>query len=263
MDAQETRTTRRAANAAALAVVAYAVLWVVSTQIESIRANSPFSDDPWDFVASYSSIFLPVVAGATWIRSLRHREDVLPAATARRIRWGSAASVAIVLAAVATDVLAIATVPVPESSQIIAILVAISAAFAIPAAVLQVNAFAPVGPAADDPNEPDVVDDALVLATEVSGWIGLRRPVGAVVRWFQEFLDGSPLSPRRHRLAFGILVAVAAGVGFDIWHAIAEGPWSTVGALLLIGALTAGGVFAIYAVTLAPLRLLRPVGGET
>ena len=238
------------------------MLWVVSTQIEAIRANSPFSDDPWDFVASYASIFLPVVAGATWVRSLRHREDVLPAGTAKRIRWGSAASVAIVLAAVVTDVVAIATVPVPDASPILPILVAIAAACAIPAAVLQVIAFTAVGPTADDPNEPDVVDDALVLATEVSGWIGLRRPVGAIVRWSQEFLDGSRLSPRRHRLAFGVLVAVAAGIGFDMWHAIVEGPWSTVGALLLIGALTAGGVFAIYAVTLGPLRLLRPVGGE-
>ena len=243
-------------------MVAYAVLWVVSTQIEAIRANSPFSDDPWDFVASYSSIFLPVVAGATWVRSLRHREELLPAATARRIRWGSAASVAIVLAAVATDVVAFATVPVPDASPILAILVAIAGACAIPAAALLVIAFTAVGPATDDPNEPDVVDDALVLATEVSGWIGLRRPVGTVVRWFQDFLDRSSLSPRRHRIAFGILVAVAAGVGFDIWHAIVEGPWGTLGALLLIGALTAGGVFAIYAVTLAPLRLLRPVGGE-
>ncbi len=243
-------------------MVAYAVLWVVSTQIEAIRANSPFSDDPWALVASYSWVFLPVVAGATWVRSLRHREAVLPAATAKRIRWGSAAAVAIVLAAVATDVVAIATVPVPDASPILAILVAVAAACAIPAAVLQVIAFTAVGPATDDPNEPDVVDDALVLATEVSGWIGLRRPVGAVVRWFQEFLDRSHLSPRRHRIAFGILVAAAAGVGFDIWHAIVEGPWSTVGALLLIGALTAGGVFAIYAITLAPLRLLRPVGRE-
>jgi len=61
----ETRATRRAANAAALAVVAYAVLWVVTTQIRAVRDLSPFSDDPWDYVASYASIFLPVVAGAT------------------------------------------------------------------------------------------------------------------------------------------------------------------------------------------------------
>jgi len=259
---EETRATRRAANAAALAVVAYAVLWVVTTQIRAVRDLSPFSDDPWDYVASYASIFLPVVAGATWVRSLRHRGPTLPAATGRRIRWGSAASVAIVLAAVVTDIVAIATVPIAGSPAIIGILVALTGVIAVGAAVLQLVAFRSSGDGSDDAIEPDVVDDALSLATDISGRIGLGRPVGAVAGWIERFLDGSPLSPRRHRLLFGIVVALAAGAAFDVWHAIVEGPWAAVEVLVIFGLLTAGGVFAIYLVTLVPLRLLRPVSSR-
>jgi len=57
-----------------------------------------------------------------------------------------------------------------------------------------------------------------------------------------------------------VLVALASGAAFDVWHAIAEGPWAAAEALVIFGLLAAGGVFAIYLVTLVPLRLLRPVG---
>ena len=49
-----TRLTRDAANVAAAAVVVYALLWVLSTQVRSVRAISPFADDPWDVFASYA-----------------------------------------------------------------------------------------------------------------------------------------------------------------------------------------------------------------
>src|SRR5262245_5665693 len=98
-----TRATRDAANAAAVAVVGYAVLWLVSTQVRAIREISPFAEDPWDAVASYAAIFLPFAAGATWIRSLGHRERVLPLSTAARIRWGSGLTGGIVLLAGIVD----------------------------------------------------------------------------------------------------------------------------------------------------------------
>jgi hypothetical protein len=45
-----TRSTRLAANVAAAAVVVYAVLWLLSTQVDAVRALSPFAEDPWDAV---------------------------------------------------------------------------------------------------------------------------------------------------------------------------------------------------------------------
>jgi hypothetical protein len=258
-----TRATRAAANAAACAVLAYAVLWVLSTQVAAIRAISPFADDPWDVVASYAAIFLPVVAGATWIRSLRHRDAVLPDATARRIRWGSGLAAAIVLVAAGVDAEAIAATGFPAAAGIGAAaltgLVAASGLLAILALVLDVRAAA-IRPdrTTFSTAEPDIVDDALALATDVAGLVGIRRPVERLAAAIEAFLDGSPLSPRRHRLAFGVVVALAAAVAFDVWHALREGPWIDATVPLIFGLLIAAGVLAAYLGTVVPLRLLRP-----
>src|SRR6266852_3881450 len=110
------RATRLAANAAAAAVIVFVALWVLSTQVETIREVSPFADDPWDAFATYAAIFLPFVAGPTWIRSLRHRAPILPATTARRIRWGSGLAGAIVLVASAADLQAVGTIGFPADA---------------------------------------------------------------------------------------------------------------------------------------------------
>jgi hypothetical protein len=270
---QITRSTRTAANAAAFAVVAYAVLWFVTTQIHAIREVSPFAEDPWDAVASYAAIFLPVVAGATWIRSLRHRGAVLPPVTAARIRWGAGLAVGIVLAAVVADLAAIGTAPAAEPTAgnarfaAIAFLVAVAGCVAVIAAILLIRAAAlaraarPSGaaPSVDGAPEPDVVDDLLALATDSARPIGLGRQVGRATAAVERFLDGSRISPRRHRLLFGVVLAIAAAVAFDAWHAFVEGAWASPLVPLVVGTLMAVGVLGIYLGTVIPLRLLRRV----
>jgi len=258
-----TRATRDAANASALAVIVYAILWFISTQIAAIRELSPFADDPWDAVASYAAIFLPVVAGATWIRSLSHREPVLAPAIGRRIRWGSALAAAIVLVAAAVDAQAIATIGFPPgagaAAGILTTLVIVSLALSVVALVLAVRAssvdHAEIG---GWTREPDVVDDLLALAVEAAEPVGLRRPTERLAHAVERFLDRSRLSPRRHRLLFGVALALLAAVAFDTWHAIREGPWANPGVAVLFGTLVAGGVLAVYLGTVVPLRLLRP-----
>ena len=249
-----TRATRLAANAAALAVVVWAGLYLVTTQIPSMRAASPFADDPWDAVVSSAAIFLPLVVGATWIRSLRHRGPHLEAATARRIRTGVAIALLTIGANVASDAIAGLTVPTatPDSrlALIIGLVVAAGAATVIAAALL-VRAMRLPMPASHDVNEPDVLDDLLGLVAELPGATRVVQPL-------DRFLADSPVSPRRHRLIFGLLAAALAGLAFDVWHAIIEGPWTSASVLVLFGTLVAGGVFVVYAATLVPLRLIRP-----
>jgi hypothetical protein len=249
-----TRATRLAANVAILAIVAWAILYVVTTQVRDIRAASPFGNDPWDIVVSYSAIFLPIVVGATWVRSLRHRGPHLEAATAQRIRIGTAIALALTSMNVASDALALVVVPAPVSDGrlllIIGLVVAAGAACAF-AATFLVQAVRIANPAPRDANEPDVLDDLLGLVSEVPG-------AARVVRPLDRFLAESPASPRRHRLVFGILAAALAGVAFDVWHAIREGPWANLPVLLLFAALAGGGVLTIYLITLVPLRLIRP-----
>ena len=104
-----TRRVRDAANATALAVVAFAVLWFVTTQVRAVRDVSPFAEDPWDLVASFAALFLPLIVAATFVRSVAHRGPLLEKPVARRIAIGSGSAVAIVAAAVTTDIGAIVT----------------------------------------------------------------------------------------------------------------------------------------------------------
>ena len=269
-----TRSTRLAANAAAIAVVVYAALWFATTQVRAIREVSPFAEDPWDAVASYAAIFLPMVAGATWIRSVRHRGAILPPATAARIRWGAGLAVGIVLASLAADLIAFVTVPGPGPAPdgriaLISGLLAAASVGAAAAAVLLVRAAFVARDARstrlDSPltsQEPDIVDDLLALAEDVARPIGLGRPVGRLSAAIERFLIRSPISPRRHRFAFGVVLAVAAAFGFDVWHALVEGGWSSPAAVVAFGVLAGLGVLGIYLATLTPLRLLRPVGSQ-
>jgi hypothetical protein len=269
-----TRSTRRAANAAAIAVVAYAALWYATTQVRSIRDVSPFAEDPWDAVASYAAIFLPMVAGATWIRSLRHRGPILPPATAARIRWGAGLAVGIVLASVAADLSSLGTVTAPSPASdgriaLISVLLAAASLGAVAAAVLLVRAAFVARrsrPARMDlpmtSQEPDIVDDLLALAQDVARPIGLGRPVGRLSAAIERFLNDRPISPRRHRFAFGVVLAVAGAFGFDVWHALVEGGWSSPAAAVTFGVLAGLGVLGIYLAMLTPLRLLRPVGSQ-
>jgi hypothetical protein len=68
------------------------------------------------------------------------------------------------------------------------------------------------------------------------------------------------VSPRKHRLIFGLLAAALAGLAFDVWHAIVEGPWVSLPVILLFATLAGGGVFVTYLITLVPLRLIRRAG---
>ena len=180
-----TRWTRLAANASAAAVVAYALLWLLTTQVAAIRDISPFADDPWDLFASYAAISLPFVAGPTWIRSLRHRGPVLAPATARRIRWGSGVAALIVIVAASADVHAIVTIGWPadagRSAGLLTALIGVALATGLAAVALVANAAKvasawAVAEADTSTFEPDLVDDLLVLATDIARPLGLRRP---------------------------------------------------------------------------------------
>jgi hypothetical protein len=254
-----TRRVRDAANAAALAVVAFGALWLVTTQIHAVRDVSPFADDPWDLVASFAALFLPLVAGATFVRSAAHRGPRLETPVARRIAIGSGIAVGIVAAAVITDIAAIvASADSPPSvgpeRGLLVSLVLVTAVVTGSAAALVVRAALALRRPAmvdfgTDP-EPDVVDDALGLAVDVGIARGLADAVGT-------FLDRSRISPRRHRLAFGVVLAIAGSVAFVTWHAIREGPWASPIAAIVFGMLPLVGILAIYLATLGPLRLLR------
>ena len=261
-----TRATRDAANVAGLAVVVFAGMWFASTQVRDIREWSPFAEDPWDAVMTYAAIFLPFVAGPTWIRSLAHREPVLRASTARRIRWGSGLASAIVLIAAAADLQAIVTLGFPgevgPAQVVLAGLVVLTVVLGAVSILMigRAGRRAP-GAGATGSFEPDTIDDLVAIARDVALRVVIARPIARAALAVERFLDASRLSPRRHRIAFGVVLAVASAAAYDVWHAIREGPWANDVAPVVFGTLLGSGVLAIYLGTVGPLRLLRPIRG--
>jgi hypothetical protein len=266
-----TRSTRLAANASAIAVVAYAALFFVTTQIKGVRAASPFGDDPWDVVVSYAVIFLAIVVAATGVRSLRHRGPILDPAIAARIRTGVAMALLTIGVTLISDFSALVFAPAPDPVAahdgrlaLILGLLGVSGATTATAIALLVRAasIARWTPAPTEAaTEPDILDDLLGLARDSAALIPpIRGVADRLTSAVERFLTSSAASPRRHRLAFGVLVAVGAGLAYAQWHAIVEGAWASPFVAVLFTVLTAGGVLAVYVATLGPLRLIRPAG---
>ena len=262
IDRDETRTTRLAANAAAVAVVVFGLLCFLTTQVHALRETLPFTLDPYDAVVSYAVMAVALVAGVTWIRSLRHREPVLDAHVARRIRLGAGIVLAVIGLTLVSDVAAYLAPPADARTELpwfVAGLWLAAAIATLAAGILLVRAVRAGSAAAADSAgpEPDLLDDALGLGDELATRIRPLRPLRPVVTGTADFLDHSALSPRRHRLAVGILGALATAVAFDVWHAFREGPWVPAGAVVF-GLLVGLGAIVIYGLTLRPLRLIRP-----
>ena len=84
-----TRLTRRAANAVALAVVVFLALFVFSAELPSVRAHSPWAEDPYDVVISFAALLVPLVAVLTFVRCQRWRGLApMPAPALRQVMRG-------------------------------------------------------------------------------------------------------------------------------------------------------------------------------
>lgn len=256
-------TTRSTANAGLLAAVLFGGLCLWTTQVRALRETLPFTLDPYDYVVSYAMFAMPVIVGATWVRSLRHRGPRLERAVGYRIRLGVRLALAVVGITLISDAVAYAAPPADAGTELpigVALLWLVTLAATIGAAILlrRADRMATVAGSPDlvppDPAvEPDLMDDLLDLA---DGFAGRFEPARRPIRATQRFLARSRWSPRRHRILAGALVALVAGLAFDGWHAVVEGPPTALG-LLVFGMLAVLGLFAIYLVTLRPLRLVR------
>ena len=208
--------------------------------------------------------------GATAVRSLSHRGPHLDQRVAARIRTGAAMAILTIGLTIVSDLAALVLMPLPDPLArtdgrlaLIGGLLLASITTTLVATLLLTRARARANAAADLAapvgGESDIIDDLLELAREGARLVPpVRSIANRLTAVVERFLVGSPVSPRRHRLGFGVVAAVAAGVAYDAWHAIVEGPWGSTFALGLFTVLVSGGVLAVYLATVGPLRLVRP-----
>ncbi len=103
-----TRLTRRAANAAALAVVAFWTLFVFSAEVPAVRFHGPWAEDPCDAAVSFGALLIPVLAVITFVRCQRWRgPNPMPASAVQQVLRGVGMMLLAIGATLVTDGLAL------------------------------------------------------------------------------------------------------------------------------------------------------------
>jgi hypothetical protein len=257
-----TARVRRAANVVGVAVIAWIVLFVLSSDVVSLRADSPWSEDPADLVVSLTFLLLGVVGPVTFVRVQGDAESsVMRPRTADDVMRGLYVALGTITVADATMLLAWV-----DSGQaggmasigfVLAMLLGTSIATAGVAGVVVYRA-ARVSSSwrqSIDREERDALDDIVAFTLRI-------RPLRTSAVAFAGFLNGR-FSPRRHRWAFATLVAVGFGLGYSTWHLLVEGPAPSASAsftvLIVFASLGAAAVLAGWIAFGGYLRLVRRV----
>jgi len=254
LDRTNSRELRLVTGTGAIATGLFLVVAGLTTQVASVRAALPFTEDPYDGVVSFAVVAIAVVGGASIVRAMATLRRPPDPVVARRIAIGAVIATLFVAVALVSDVAALLVGPTDLAVSGVGIvlgLLAITGASTVIALIcigrarlaLRRN----VGSAG---TEPDMLD---ALGSIVES-VGAAQVAAGFAGWFER----SPLSPRRHRVLTGLLGGLAAGVAAVAWHAVREGPWGSPGVAALFGGLMAVGVAGVYLLCLGPLRLLRP-----
>ena len=271
---EATRLTRLAANAAALAIVFFLVLFVFSAEIPNVRAHSPWAEDPYDAVVSFAALLVPLVAAVTFVRCQRWRgTQPMPPRAVRYVLRGVAVALAAVAATVAADTAALAARARAETwgpwfGGLVGLLF-LTGVLAVLATGLLVHAWrysTQYLAGGTSPGEDDALDDALALLADVGTVLRGRLPhLGSVLvsgaHRSAQALETSPLNPRRHPWMFCFAVALLSGMVFSSWHSIVEGvppePLLALQAWLLYAGILASGVVIGYVSLGRYLGLIR------
>lgn len=196
---------RRATSVAFVASLCFAIFFVASTQIDAIRAQSPWEQDPWDAVISFTSQLVAAVGIITAMRCVPLILGAEDLALMRRVLRGIDLIVAAITVTIVVDLIALVTGAGDRSSGgATAWLVGtlwFTATITLASVVTLVIAWGVVGRRSHLDNQ------------------GVPDPVAILAAWI---LDLLPEPFDRPAVVIG-LAAVAAGVAFSVWHTVVEG----------------------------------------
>lgn len=233
---------------------------VTTKQVPALRAHSPWQDDPYDVVVSFTHLLVPVLATAWAARIISRRPGAAPGDLLR----GGWALVGLITMTAATDWVAVVlrvhhnawdgTARLLIAALALVTLVTVAVAGALWWATQR------AGQRANALDDLDWVEDV------VSGLGGLVARYGAtgqaaagLLDWVRRVVIGGPHGPRRHRLATAVLASVAVSAGLTFTEALGDGlgphPAETATMRIVIG--TAGLLTALIPLN-AYLGVLRP-----
>lgn len=268
----ETRLIRFAAWATGFAVVVWFGLAWASSEITSVRMQSPWSDDPPDLFVSLAVLVVGFVGLLTFVRVQRHaRLAVMPAATADDALRGLIVALAVTAIAEAAQTAAVLDGAHradwgPATLWLVIWLVASILTVVIAAgltwmAAVRTAAWRHAARAEARDAFDDIIGWVLELGeSPISRRLGARR-LQPFARWLAHGLDSWRFSPRRYRWLFALVVATAFGAAFSAAHLVAEGPPAGIGQALFVwaiyGAFGAAAVLGGWVAFGSYLRLVR------
>lgn len=200
------------------------LLSVVATQDKALRGHSPWQDDPYDVVVSFSLFILPVLLAAGLFRAPTcQAAQAMPVARARDLlRWArllaGVAAVCVITEWASVAVRAHAAAWGTPGAVLIAALAA-ATAVVVAGGLLVRRAARLAEPAWKQAEGPDWVDDWLSAARLTAGTV---RPLRGLTGWLDERAARGSSGVRRHPLATAAVIGLASGLAIALSQGIGE-----------------------------------------
>jgi hypothetical protein len=253
------RAERRSAAAAllvtAVVAVAFTVFAAVTTQDKGVRAASPWQDDPYDGVVSFTLFLVPLLTGLGALRAVRWGERRGQRARLRQLVRAAVVCTTLVAATLGADWVAVAVGAERDAwngttgwlTGALSVLTCLAAAGY--AAGWRALRRLP-RPACGEGPEGDWLDDLLRAGESLAGRLTgtPRQPAGGtrVVRFV-----------RGHVPATAAGLGLAAGLAITTAEAVGEG-WTSPLLFLTGTAIGTGGFYALGILCNAALHVVRP-----
>jgi len=264
-----TRSVLDTANATFVAVICVGLLVGISTQLKNVRPQAPWEVDPYDAVASFAMLFVPIVAVLTWVRCARwRRETVYPSFAVVEIIRGCVVSLFAIAVTDAAYLVAVARRGFPREAPLrpeLLGLLGLSVVSLVVASLLAVRPWSSQRRSRRSENaasdEHDAVDDVAELLRSAPTNPAALHELGVRTAGLLVALAGSNAGPRRHPWLFVATVSSAAGVAMAASEFVHEGlpPNLGVGILViaLFGAIVMVSGLVGYALVGRYLHLVR------
>jgi hypothetical protein len=255
---------RRAAASALWISAAGACLFTafcwITTQAKAVRASSPWQDDPYDGVVSFTQFLVPALIVLTAVRAtLWRRDEPQPLFRIHQLLRGALVATVLVAATVGTDGLAVAARadrPLWNDGTpwLVAALVPLAAAVA--ASLRSLRTAFRVLPYGDGRQSGDWLDELAVLVDALPARLGVALPE-AVRSSLARFTRSAGEFVRGHVVASAASVSLLAGLLGTTAEAVGEQMTSPL-LFLTMTFIGAGGFFAFCMISNTVLRIAVP-----
>lgn len=254
---------RDAVFAAGAAGALVLLLSVVATQDKALRAHSPWQDDPYDVVVSFSLFILPALLAAGFFRlPACQAAEAMPVTRARDLlRWTRLAA-GVAAACVLTEWVSVAARAHAAAwgtpGVVLIAVLAIATAVAGAAGLLVTRATRLAEPGWQQAAGPDWVDDWLSAARLTAGTV---HPLRRLFSWLDPRTIRCALVLRRHPLAAAAAISLTSGLAIALSQGIGEHslgrPGTAIRVLLLFTFVPAATQFGFLVAAGAYLGILR------